>query len=81
MLDWLEHVEQVREMPKEKRDALIVERREMGMLDSVFRLKDTRLQQFKKQALRGVLNSEPFKVNQKNRRAKRKTKTCTIRRN
>ena len=39
MLDWLEHVEQVREMPKERRDALISERKEMGMLDSVFRLK------------------------------------------
>ena len=39
MLDWLEHVEQLREMPKEKRDELIVERREMGLLDTVFRLK------------------------------------------
>jgi hypothetical protein len=37
-LDWLESVEQVREMPKEKRDALILERREMGLLDRVFRL-------------------------------------------
>jgi sugar phosphate isomerase/epimerase len=39
MLDWLERVEQVREMPKEKRDELIGERREMGMLNIVFRLK------------------------------------------
>ena len=39
MLDWLEQVEQVREMPKEKRDALISERKKMGMLDMVFRLK------------------------------------------
>jgi hypothetical protein len=39
MLDWLEQVEQLREMPKEKRDELIVERREMGLLDRVFRLK------------------------------------------
>ena len=39
MLDWLEQVEQLREMPKEKRDALIAERKEMGMLDMVFRLK------------------------------------------
>jgi hypothetical protein len=39
MLDWLEHVHQIREMPEEKRDALIVERREMGMLNRVFRLK------------------------------------------
>ena len=39
LFDWLERVEQVREMPKEKRDALISERREMGLLDRVFRLK------------------------------------------
>ena len=37
-LDWLESVEKVRNMPKEKRDALILERREMGLLDRVFRL-------------------------------------------
>ena len=39
MLDWLEQVRQLREMPKEKRTELLVERREMGMLDRVFRLK------------------------------------------
>jgi hypothetical protein len=39
MLDWLEHVEQLREMPKKKRDELLLERREMGLLDGVFRLK------------------------------------------
>jgi hypothetical protein len=39
MLDWLEHVEKLREMPKDKREALISERKEMGMLDGVFRLK------------------------------------------
>jgi hypothetical protein len=39
MLDWLEQVGQLREMPKEKRDALLLERREMGLLDRVFRLK------------------------------------------
>ena len=38
-LDWMESIQKVREMPKEQRDALIVERREMGMLDRVFRLK------------------------------------------
>jgi hypothetical protein len=38
LFDWLESVEQVRKMPKEKRDALISERREMGLLDRVFRL-------------------------------------------
>jgi hypothetical protein len=39
MLDWLEQVGQLREVPKEKRDALLLERREMGLLDRVFRLK------------------------------------------
>ena len=39
LFDWLESVEQVREMPKEQREALILERREMGLLDRVFRLK------------------------------------------
>ena len=39
LLDWLESVEQVRKMPKEQRDALLCERREMGILDRVFRLK------------------------------------------
>jgi hypothetical protein len=39
LFDWLESVDQVRKMPKEKRDALISERREMGMLDRVFRLR------------------------------------------
>ena len=39
LYDWLESVQKLREMPKEKRDALISERKEMGMLDRVFRLK------------------------------------------
>ncbi|MGA3060169.1 MAG: hypothetical protein ABSD92_07335 [Candidatus Bathyarchaeia archaeon] len=39
MLDWLDQVDQLRKMPKEKRDALFAERKEMGMLDMVFRLK------------------------------------------
>jgi hypothetical protein len=39
MLDWLESVDQLREMPKDKREALIAERKEKGMLDGVFRLK------------------------------------------
>ncbi|MGD0405457.1 MAG: hypothetical protein ABSB10_02230 [Candidatus Bathyarchaeia archaeon] len=38
LYDWLESVQKVREMPKEKREALILERREMGLLDRVFRL-------------------------------------------
>lgn len=39
LLDWMESIKEVREMPKEKRDELLLERREMGLLDRVFRLK------------------------------------------
>jgi len=39
LFDWLESVEQVCKMPKEERGALILERREMGLLDRVFRIK------------------------------------------
>jgi hypothetical protein len=38
LCDWLESVERVHKMPKEKREGLISERREMGLLDRVFRL-------------------------------------------
>jgi hypothetical protein len=38
LLDWIESVKELREMPKEKRDALILERKQMGLLDRVFRL-------------------------------------------
>ena len=38
-LDWMESIQELHKMPKEKRDMLIVERREMGLLDKVFRLK------------------------------------------
>ena len=38
-LDWLESIKELRNMPKEQRIALLLERREMGLLDRVFRLK------------------------------------------
>jgi hypothetical protein len=38
-LDWMESIKEVREMPKEKREELLLERGEMGLLDRVFRLK------------------------------------------
>lgn len=38
LLDWMESVQKLRDMPKEKQNALLVERREMGLLDKVFRL-------------------------------------------
>ena len=34
--DWMETVKQLRDMPKERYDALLAERREMGLLDGVF---------------------------------------------
>ena len=37
-LDWLESIQQLHKMPKEHREALLCERREMGLLDVVFRI-------------------------------------------
>jgi hypothetical protein len=39
--DWIESVQQLREMPKERHDVLLCERREMGLLDRVFRIHRT----------------------------------------
>jgi len=41
-LDWLESVQKLREMPEEHRETLLCERKEMGMLDKVFRIPRTR---------------------------------------
>jgi hypothetical protein len=38
LFDWLESVQKLREMPKERREALFRERKDMGMLDRLFRL-------------------------------------------
>ena len=51
LFDWFERVEQVREMPKEKREELISERKETGMLDRVFRLKRSSPQTTQKQTV------------------------------
>lgn len=37
VLDWLDHVKDLRKMPKEKYQELFVERKEMGLFDVVFR--------------------------------------------
>jgi hypothetical protein len=50
-LDWMERIEQVRNMPKEKRDTLISERREMVLLDRVFRLHRSQPETIKKQKI------------------------------
>ena len=42
LYDWLESVQRLREMPKERRETLLCERREMGMLDKVFRIPRSR---------------------------------------
>ena len=39
LLDWLDQVKSLREMPKEKYQELFAERKEMGLLDRVFRFK------------------------------------------
>lgn len=41
-LDWMESIQKLREMPKERREGLLCERREMGMLDKVFRISRSR---------------------------------------
>ena len=38
LFDWLESVQRLREMPEERREALFRERKDMGMLDRLFRL-------------------------------------------
>jgi hypothetical protein len=38
-LDWMESLRKIREMPKKQQEELLCERREMGLLDKVFRLK------------------------------------------
>jgi hypothetical protein len=37
-LDWMDSIKEVRKMSKEQHDTLLCERREMGILDRVFRL-------------------------------------------
>ena len=48
-VDWMESIKKVREMPKEQREALLCERRELGMLDMVFRLPRSQPETTKKQ--------------------------------
>jgi hypothetical protein len=50
-LDWLESIQQLRKMPKEHRDALLLERREMGLLDVVFRIPRSQPETIKKQKI------------------------------
>ena len=50
LLDWMDSIKELRAMPKEKHDGLVCERREMGMLDRVFRLRRNPPETEKKEA-------------------------------
>ena len=50
-LDWMESIQKLREMPKERYDALLCERREMGLLARVFRIHRTPLKRSTKQTV------------------------------
>ncbi len=49
LYDWLESVQKLREMPEEQRKALLCERKDMGLLDKVFRLHRNQPETNKKQ--------------------------------
>ncbi len=48
LFDWLESIQKLREMPEERREALFRERKDMGMLDRLFRLPRSRPETIKK---------------------------------
>jgi len=50
-LDWMESIKELRNMPKKQREALLLERREMGLLDKVFRLHRSEPETFRKQKI------------------------------
>lgn len=52
-LDWLESIQQLHKMPKERREALVSERREMGLLDVVFRITRSQPETIKKNNITG----------------------------
>jgi hypothetical protein len=51
-LDWLESIDKVRKMSKERREALISERKEMDMLNMVFRIPRTKPETTKEQKVK-----------------------------
>ena len=53
LFDWLESVQKLREMPEERRKALLCERKDMGLLDKVFRLHRSQPETIKKQNITG----------------------------
>jgi hypothetical protein len=53
LFDWLERVQKLREMPEERREALLCERKDMGLLDRVFRLHRSQPETMKKQNISG----------------------------
>ena len=63
-VDWMESIQKVREMPKEQREALLCERREIGMLEWCFGFQEANLKQLRNRKQRGAMNDEAFSVNQ-----------------
>jgi hypothetical protein len=49
LLDWTESIQKLREMPKMRHDELLCERKEMGLLEGVFRLHRRQPEAIKKQ--------------------------------
>jgi hypothetical protein len=47
-LDWTEHIKELRKMPKEQHNELLCERREMGMLNIVFRIPKSKVEPIRK---------------------------------
>jgi hypothetical protein len=54
LFDWLESVQRLREMPEERRGALLCERKDMGMLDKLFRLPRSRPETTKETERKGA---------------------------
>jgi len=66
LFDWLESVKRLREMPKERREELLCERKEMGMLDLVFRIPKGQSENHKKtEQTETTQNNESHTVDKK----------------
>ena len=52
--DWMESIEKLREMPKEQHEALFLERKEMGLLDGLFRISRSRSESIERNVGRSI---------------------------
>jgi hypothetical protein len=64
-LDFMDSVQELRSMPKERRELLLSERKEMGMLDKVWRLHRSHLGQSKQEKKRGGAKNQQSSVDEK----------------